>query len=96
MVFRTTRITIETESLTIVRHVKAASAWCPECQAEVDVISLPATSLSDPETAPQMNALINNRGVHVWDSPQGNVHICMFSLLRSSTSPEELDRVPQH
>jgi hypothetical protein len=84
MVLRTTRITVETETLTIVRHAKAAHAWCPGCHAEVDVIALPTTSLSDPETAPQMEQWIKRGRLHLRYSPEGTLQICVPSLLQSS------------
>ena len=47
MVLRTTRITVETESLMVVRRAKAVVAWCPDCHAEVDVITLSQDSFSE-------------------------------------------------
>ncbi len=85
MVFRTTRITVETETFTLVRHARATIAWCPGCRAEVDVIDLPRTSLSNPETAPQMQQWIKDGRLHLLYLPEGTVQICVASLLQSST-----------
>ncbi len=82
MVLRTTRITVETETLTIFRRAKASLAWCPGCHAEVDVIALPTTTPADPETAPQMQQWIKH--VHLSYSPDGTLQICVPSLLQSS------------
>ncbi len=89
MALRTTRIIVETETLMIVRHARAALAWCPSCQAEVDVIVLSQSSLSDPETASQMQQWIRCERLHRWYSPEGTVHICVPSLLQSSAQTEE-------
>ncbi len=83
MVLRT-RITIETENLTIIRHARTFLAWCPECHAEVDVIDLPSTSLSDPETAAQMQRWMEHGRLHLWHLPDDTVQICVRSLLQAS------------
>jgi protein-S-isoprenylcysteine O-methyltransferase Ste14 len=38
MITRTTKITIETEGMLAVRQGRTVVAWCPECQAEVEVM----------------------------------------------------------
>ena len=40
VVVKTTRITVETETLMIIRRAKVALAWCPKCRTEVEVITL--------------------------------------------------------
>ena len=40
MAVRTTKITIETEGLLVVRQARTVVSWCPGCQAEVDVVLL--------------------------------------------------------
>jgi hypothetical protein len=51
---KTTRITVETETLMIIRRAKVALAWCPECLTEVEVIMLDGISLAEPFTAKQI------------------------------------------
>ncbi len=82
MVLRTTRITVETETFTIVRNARAILAWCPGCNAEVDVIEFGMTGLSDAETAAQVQQWINDGRLHLWYSPEGTAQICMTSLLQ--------------
>ncbi len=89
MAQRTTRITIETETQTILRHARTVLAWCPQCHAEVDVIDLPSTSLSDPETASQIQGWMKHGGLHLWHLPDDTVQICVRSLLQSSAPAEE-------
>ncbi len=82
---RTTRITIETESLMVVRRAKAVVAWCPDCHAEVDMITLSQDSFSEPATAAQMQRWLGTGKLHLWQSAGGTVQICVTSLLQSST-----------
>ena len=89
MAQRTIRITVETETLTIVRHAKAALAWCSQCQAEVDIIVLPTASLSDPESGPELQDWIDRGKLHLWHSTEETIQICVPSLLQSSAHGEE-------
>jgi hypothetical protein len=82
---RTTRITVETESLMVVRRAKAVVAWCPDCHAEVDVITLTQDSFSELPTAAQMQRWPGAGKLHLWQSAEGTVQICVTSLLQSST-----------
>jgi hypothetical protein len=70
---RTTKITIETEGLLLVRQARTLLTWCPGCQAEVDVVLL-----SD-ESA-QMLEGVPTGSLHIWSPPKGPVHICLRSL----------------
>ena len=81
---RTTRITIETESLMVVRRAKAVVAWCPECHAEADMITLTQDSFSEPATAAQVQRWLGISSLHLWQSAEGAVQICATSFLQSS------------
>ena len=84
MFLRTTRITVETETFLVVRRAKAALAWCPECCAEVDVITLTEDSFSEPATAAQVEAWLRTGRLHLWYFADGTTQICVPSLLQSS------------
>lgn len=82
MAARTTRITVETETLVVIRRAKAALAWCPDCAATVETIALDADSLDDPATTEQLQEWLATGRLHHWQTPDGT-HICVRSLLRS-------------
>lgn len=84
MVQRTTRITVETDTFLVVRQAKAALAWCPECCAEVDVITLTPDSISEPGTVAQVEGWLRTSNRHLWHSAEGAVQICVTSLLQRS------------
>jgi hypothetical protein len=78
---RTTRITVETETLVVIRRAKAILAWCPGCLATAETITLDADSLADPATAEQLQAWLATGQLHHWHTPDG-AQICVRSLLR--------------
>jgi hypothetical protein len=82
VVQRTTRITVETDTFLVIRRAKAVVAWCPGCQAEVDVITLTPESLNDPATAAQLEAWLRTGKLHFWRTAEEAVQICVPSLLQ--------------
>lgn len=85
MVLRTTRITVETDTLLVVRRARATVAWCPQCSAQVDIITLTPDSVADPATSAELDRWISTGKLHLWHSPEGAVQICVKSLLRCSS-----------
>ena len=83
MVVRTTRITIETENLLIVRRGKAVVTWCPVCRAEAEAMTLEGDSLG--EDLPPFTLLrdwLAAGKLHLWSADGGPDQICLTSLLR--------------
>jgi hypothetical protein len=78
---KTTRITVETETLMIIRRAKVALAWCPECLTEVEVIMLDGISLAEPFTAKQIQEWIGTGRLHFWQTADGPAQICVASLV---------------
>jgi hypothetical protein len=79
---RTTRITVETETLLVIRRAKAVLAWCPGCRAEVDVITLDNDILAEPVTAAQIQEWLGTSKLHFWRTADGPTQICLTSLFR--------------
>jgi len=79
---RTTRITVETETLLVVRRAKAVLAWCPGCRAEVDVITFDNNTLAEPVTTAQIQDWLGTSKPHVWLTADGPTQICLTSLFR--------------
>jgi hypothetical protein len=79
---KTTRITVETELLVVIRRAKAVLAWCPECLANVETITLDADSLSEPATAAQIQEWLATGKLHLWQPVNGSAQICVTSLLQ--------------
>ena len=82
MAVRTTRITVETELLVVIRRAKAVPAWCPECLDNVETITLDAESLTEPATAAQIQEWLATGKLHLWQPVNGCAQICVTSLLQ--------------
>ena len=82
MITRTTKITIETEGTLVVRHGGTVLAWCPECQAEVEVMLCEDTSVA------QLLGGIRAGSLHVWRPSGCSTQICLPSLLQLSQPSE--------
>jgi hypothetical protein len=85
---RTTRITVETETLLIIRRAKADLAWCPECRAEVDAITLGNDSLAESISVAQIQEWFDTSKLHFWRSANRLPQICVPSLLQCFESEQ--------
>lgn len=77
-----TKITVETESLTIIRRAKAFVAWCPDCRAEVEVLTLEPDGSAGGISSSQLRGWLATDRLHFWQPPAGQVQVCLTSLLR--------------
>ena len=84
MVQKTIRVTVETDTLVVLRRAKALTAWCPSCGAHVDAITLTTDSFPDPDSAAQMQQWLAAGKLHLWHSQEGAVQVCVNSLLLCS------------
>lgn len=76
-----TTLTIETDSLLILRGQTSNHAWCPQCSAEgemIEVENLRVVSNLEPQALHQW---LNSAELHRLQTPGGSVLICMNSLL---------------
>lgn len=77
-----TRITVETETLTIIRRATTAMGWCPDCRAEVQLIALDNEWPADPATATQLQHWLRTGKLHLWQTANGPAQLCIQSLLQ--------------
>jgi len=81
-VAKTTRITIETESLLVVHRAKTIVAWCPVCCVDVDAITLEGNGLGEDLPSTLLAEWLATGKLHSW-SPEGcPAQICLASLLQ--------------
>lgn len=88
---RTTRITVETETLTVIRRAVLERAWCPACAAETDVIRLNRQSLGE-ASAVQLRQWADTGRLHRLHADSDIQQICLPSLLQCFEG-EEADRL---
>lgn len=89
MALRTTKITIETEGLFIVRQARTVVTWCPGCGAEVE-----AMLLDEDTPAAQLLGGLPASTMHIWSPPGGPARVCLPSLLRNSNDIQQ-DQPPE-
>jgi len=87
MISRTTKITIETEQLLLVRQGRTVVTFCPDCQAEVE-----AMLLGDAGELAQLLSGLGGAEVHIWRPEGSSTHICLPSLLRHDR-PKDVQQV---
>ena len=77
---KTTRITIETETLTIVRRTGVTRAGCPFCRAEVEVVNLEQDNFAG-IPAGLLRHWIATGKLHLWCNAASPAQLCLPSLL---------------
>ena len=85
---RTTKVTVETETLTVVHGARVVKACCPSCGVEVEVIALGAQALTDPATVGQVQEWLAAGELHFWQTADGSAQLCVKSLLECLDSAE--------
>jgi len=86
MITKTTKITIETEPMSVVRRSRTFVAWCPKCKAEMEVMLCEDTSVA------QLLGGIRAGSLHVWRPEGSSTQICLPSLMLLS-QPSEVEQV---
>ena len=76
-----TRITIETESLLILRGRNSRRAWCSRCAAEVEMIALEDMGVISNLERPELEEWLNSGELHRLQTAEGSTLICLNSLL---------------
>ncbi|MGB2665645.1 MAG: hypothetical protein WAK48_16710 [Candidatus Acidiferrum sp.] len=76
-----TKITIESESLLILRGRSSARAWCPHCAAESEMIAIDSAGVISNLGRPALEEWLNSGGLHQLQSTDGSTLICLNSLL---------------
>jgi hypothetical protein len=93
MVVKTTRITIETESLLVVRRGKSVVTWCPVCCAEAEAMTLEGGGLDADIPSTLLRDWLAAGKLHFWSPDGGPARICLTSLLGCFES-EDARRLP--
>ena len=78
---KTTRITVETERMLIIRRAEQAAGWCDLCRRQGEFILIDNAALTDPAAAFQINAWLQTGKLHMWKEENGPARICLASLL---------------
>jgi hypothetical protein len=76
-----TTITIEVDSLLVLRGRTSLRAWCPRCAAEGEMIALENTGVISNLEGTTLEDWLNWRELHRSQASDGSTLICMNSLL---------------
>ncbi len=76
-----TKITIETDSLLILRGRNSLRTWCPACTAESEMIALESVGVISNLDRPALEAWLNSGDLHRSLAADGSSLICLNSLL---------------
>ena len=80
---KTTRITIESERVSITRWSGSLPrSWCQSCGAEVEMLSLEQASGLARVLPHRILADSELKGVHATEASDGSMQICLPSLLK--------------
>jgi hypothetical protein len=77
-----TKITIETDSLLVVRGRSSLRAWCPQCGAEGDMIPIDGVGVISNLAPAEVVAWIESEDLHRSQESDGTPLICLTSLLK--------------
>jgi hypothetical protein len=78
---RQTTITVETDSLLVLRGRSSTRAWCPTCAAEVEVIALESTGVISNLERGSLEDWLNSEELHHLQAADGSPLTCLNSLL---------------
>jgi hypothetical protein len=78
-----TKITIQTESLLIMRGRTSRRTWCSQCAAEAEVIALEEVGVISNLDPSAIEQCVNSPELHRSETPTGSTLICLNSLLAS-------------
>ena len=79
---RETKITIESDSLLILRGRSSLRAWCPDCGSEVEMIPLDGVGVISNLALPEVEAWIQSEDLHHTMAAAGDSLICLNSMLK--------------
>jgi hypothetical protein len=83
-----TRITIETESLLVLRGRSSRRAWCQECAAEGEMIPLEGVGVISNLAPAEVEAWLASEAIHHSRAADGAQLICLNSLLKLVKTPK--------
>ena len=77
-----TRITIETDSLLVLRGRKSLWAWCPQCGAEAEMIPLNDVGVVSNLSLAEVQAWMESPDLHHTKMASGTDLICLNSMIK--------------
>ena len=76
-----TKITIETDSLLILRGRSSTRAWCTQCGTDAEMIALENVGVVSNLDRPALEAWLDSAELHRSQANDGSSQVCLNSLL---------------
>lgn len=76
-----TKITLETDSLVILRGRSSPRAWCPRCGAEVEMIAMQETAVMTNLNPTALEEWLKSDELHRSQTRDGSTLLCLNSVL---------------
>ncbi|MGO9939710.1 MAG: hypothetical protein ACLPH3_18745 [Terracidiphilus sp.] len=89
-----TTITVETDSLLVLRGRTLLRGWCPECGAEGEMIPLNEVGVISNLTPPEVEAWIESADLH-HTMADGHPLICLNSMLKRVHKANSTSKTPK-
>lgn len=77
-----TKITIETDSLLVLRGRRALRAWCPQCAARSEMIPFEGIGVISNLPPAEVENWLESEAIHRSQATDGTSLICLNSLLK--------------
>ena len=77
-----TKITIETDSLVILRGRSSVLGWCPQCAAQGDMIPIEGLGVISNLAPIEVEQWLESEAIHRSQAADGASLICLNSLLK--------------
>jgi hypothetical protein len=77
-----TKITIETDSLLVLRGQAPLRAWCPQCRSEVEMIPLNDMGVVSNLPPAEVQEWLESSDLHQTTAAEGVPLICLNSMLK--------------
>lgn len=88
MMAKHTKITIETDSVLVLQGRSSLRAWCPQCDAEGEMIALNDVCVISNLATSGIKAWLECEAIHHLEGAGGAQLICLNSLLKRAPKPK--------
>ena len=89
--WRRREVTVETAELWVIRRPRAIIAWCPECGAQVQMITPDEAAVLTDLTAREIYSWVEAGLIHYLEMPGGFVVVCLDSIVKLAREKADLD-----
>jgi hypothetical protein len=83
-----TKVTIETDSLLVLRGRASLRAWCSRCGGESEMIPFEGVGVISNLAPPEVETWLESEAIHRSQAADGSALICLNSLLKHVQKPK--------